>query len=693
MGRIKFLTAIPMLMTLIACGSKESVEITANTNIPVRPHSITQSLLNLMNIAPVGECYQDQIYLALHDIQADKFVATKKVKLRTSLISAVPLHTPSYINSGPDIDDVIYRLVHNSFLDEPLTMLVPKDRPYEIGLMGNFSKPVDANDDGICDQINLIQAPSYLISDDQSLSSPRTRHAAINLPNGKILVAGGINATALNTAEVYDPISRTWGATDNVISAARAEATASVIKPGIYAGTNAGKVLLVGGVTATGTSVAATELYTPSSNSWQITNNPTPASARRGHTATALNDGRVLIAGGIESTASLNSTSIYNPSIAAWATAGTMNQSRNGHTATLIKGGTYAGQVLIIGGAASQVIERFNPNTNTWTAITPTGTFVARYAHTATLLPDGKILIAGGQGYPPSASVIGDVDIFDPDTNTWDNKGIIIIPARREHTASLLPDGRVLIAGGSNGSMSLNSLLLSNFNYTAFTVSATLNHNRTLHTTNSLPDGSIIFSGGIAFSASLDSVEHLQLVKPALNSSSLIGHALVNQNAMSAGSIDLRIDVLHSNFNATALDYSSFISINPNKFKDWVELPNSEFITTAGGTAKLDSVSLLKDNDSAPMINMKLVHGLGMTNYVPNLFPLVLEFNYLGTTAGACSNALPYCSGRYRAVIFNSDPFGTSLVATLIPGTGSTGSTPPATINSNLIYPFIINTF
>ena len=130
------------------------------------------------------------------------------------------------------------------------------------------------------------------------------------------------------------------------------------------------------------------------------------------------------------------------PPSGTWTATGGMIDGRALHTATLL----LDGRVLVAGGYGlhKDSAELYDPNTGAWTA---TGRLIeGRAEHTATLLPDGRVLVAGGiaeDGEP-------DVELYDPGTGTWTAAANMIQP-RRGHTATLLADGRVLVAGGAAG--------------------------------------------------------------------------------------------------------------------------------------------------------------------------------------------------------------------------------------------------
>jgi hypothetical protein len=122
--------------------------------------------------------------------------------------------------------------------------------------------------------------------------------------------------------------------------------------------------------------------------------------------------------------------------------------ARSCETATLLPNGNVlvAGGRIIQGPDSLASAELYDPQSGVWSA---TQAMVApRGCHTATLLPDGKVLVAGGTGGDGSAlAALASADLYDPASGTW-SATASMVAARRGHTATLLPDGKVLVAGG-----------------------------------------------------------------------------------------------------------------------------------------------------------------------------------------------------------------------------------------------------
>jgi hypothetical protein len=329
-------------------------------------------------------------------------------------------------------------------------------------------------------------------SNTRSMSTTRAFHTATLLPSGKVLVAGGDNAFYLRSAELYEPAAGTWTATGN-LHTARSDYTATLLP--------SGKVLAAGGFNIGDSYLNSAELYDPAANggtgAWTVTSHM--GIARSGHTAALLPSGKVLVAGGTTDGASyLSSAEIYDPAMETWTETGSMGTARTEHTATLLANG----KVLVAGGyngAFLNTAALFDPAANggegAWMM---TGTMSSpRSDHTATLLPNGKVLVAGGRS--DTFSYLSSAELYDPATGSWSNTGSMGT-TRAFHTATLLPSGKVLVAGGTNGRSVLRSDELydpaANGGAGAWTETDSLHNARSDHTATLLPSGKVMVAGG-----------------------------------------------------------------------------------------------------------------------------------------------------------------------------------------------------
>jgi N-acetylneuraminic acid mutarotase len=215
-----------------------------------------------------------------------------------------------------------------------------------------------------------------------------------------------------------------------------------------------GTALAAGGRIRSDSFLNSSEIYTPHTNSWTLVAD-SMGTHRSSHTATVLLDGRILVAGGENGLGSLSSAEIYDPVTQQWTATGSMTQSRWGHTATRLQDG----RVLVVGGCYSgsipgctSSVEIYDPASGTWTAKSPIESG-ARREHTATLLPDGSVLVVGG--YRPGTTVLNPprtlktADRYFPAADTWDDAGnIMSANGRAHHSAVLRRDGKVVIMGG-----------------------------------------------------------------------------------------------------------------------------------------------------------------------------------------------------------------------------------------------------
>ena len=263
---------------------------------------------------------------------------------------------------------------------------------------------------------------------------------------------------------------------------------------------------------------------------------PTGAMAvvRNGQTATLLLDGRVLIAGGSRD----NSAELYDPQTGTFSPTGPINVVRvRGHTATLLQDG----RVLITGGTDDSLsasplaaAELYDPKTGKFV---PTGSMAhARSGHTATLLPDGHVLIVGDYGTSFGTAIAA--ELFDPTTGQFVQTGSPV-HARNGHTATLLQDGRVLIVGGTGTGAYNDTTPTSAELYDPQTGRFTLTGSMAVrrwsgHTATLLKDGRVLVDGGNASNVQEVPLASAELYDPKTGKFSKTGSMAVARDAQSA---------------------------------------------------------------------------------------------------------------------------------------------------------------
>jgi Galactose oxidase, central domain len=326
-----------------------------------------------------------------------------------------------------------------------------------------------------------------------SMGTARLYHTATLLPDGAVLIAGGMNGTvAISSTEVFDPASGSFTRSGDMHTA-RQWHTATLL--------NNGKVLIAGGGDITSPSLSTAELFTPSTGAFTVTGSM--KLARSQHTATLLPSGKVLVSGGWDASGNvlLNTAELFDPSTGTFATTGTMLYARASHNATLLGDG----KVLITGG---QQAELFDPLTQTFAATGIVCCYIPRQEGTATWLSESSVLIMEfvygpirGQRQPP----IGFAQLYDSNSGTFAFTGGPFTGAGRwRHTATLRNDGKVLVAGGALVTLSqegqppvvtANAELFDPVGGT-FVPTNDMVFAREYHTATLLNNGDVLISGG-----------------------------------------------------------------------------------------------------------------------------------------------------------------------------------------------------
>ena len=419
-----------------------------------------------------------------------------------------------------------------------------------------------------------------------ALNSTRRSHTETLLTNGMVLATGGIggNNTILTNSELFDPASGGWTKTGPMITA-RNMASATLL--------SSGRVLVVGGFSFVDEfAVSSAELFDPVTRTWSPTG--AMSNSRGRQTATLLPSGKVLVAGGEDGSpfmpTTLSSTELYDPLTGTWSPTGSMSCPRSRFTATLLPNGG----VIVAGGFQDAIhpissAELYNPATEMWTPCSSMNT--ARAAYTANLLANGKVLVTGGYGADFQA--LAGAELYDPATGLWTNTGNMIV-RRFDHAAGLLPDGRVLVTGGQDetGIPICNSEIYDPVAQT-WSVTGALNDGRFDFTATVLPDGRVVTVGGEGLGETLSSTELYDSQARTCMATSSISNArasatsslLPDGRVLITGGSDLGFEVL-----ATAEVYDSETAAwsltgdmnNPRWKHTATLLPNGKVIVAGG---------------------------------------------------------------------------------------------------------------
>lgn len=325
------------------------------------------------------------------------------------------------------------------------------------------------------------------------MATARASHGAVTLPNGRVLVLGGIAdfGAIVGIAELYDPLTMSFvGA--SLPNRARMRPTMVSLADGrvfIYGGRDDsgyladaeiydpasgqftpaastvqtryvvsavlladGRVLLAGGFTREDGPLTSAEIYDPVADAYTPTGSLSLPRIQV-NAAVRLDDGRVLIAGGNNEDGQIASAELYDPASGTFSLTGALPAPRDNHDAIVLRDG----RVLIVGGDSGVEDNGFphyvpeallyDPATGQFT---PTGSLAHPRDFPATsLLPDGRVLVAGGSHLSgnPGTVTVPEAEIYDPATGTFSEAGSMIVP-RDEPVAAALQDGSILLVGG-----------------------------------------------------------------------------------------------------------------------------------------------------------------------------------------------------------------------------------------------------
>jgi len=331
-----------------------------------------------------------------------------------------------------------------------------------------------------------------------NLNIPRSGHTATLLADGRVLVVGGhvgccdAPGTILDSAELYDPLSGTWSTTGH-LGKPRQSHTATLLPNG--------QVLVTGGYTGidqfapTYGFTDTAELYNPATGTWSATSNL--HALRNYFAATLLPNGRVLVAGDFFH--DNQACEIYDPSTGAWTLAGRLNAPRAGHMQSPLANGN----VLVAGGFKERSLdddvsvdsaEIYDVATDTWSTTSPLKLPIRDAS--ATLLANGKVLVAGGVTNGTEINVgipLRMTQLFD--LNGGFGTSGDLLQSRSEHTATLMASGKVLVVGGADSSHA-KSVEIYDPAVGTWASTSDINIARSGHTATLLTGGKVLVAGG-----------------------------------------------------------------------------------------------------------------------------------------------------------------------------------------------------
>jgi len=373
---------------------------------------------------------------------------------------------------------------------------------------------VDATDHAPVPNAMVQEQYSFTCTDSKwsftgSMNQGRSFHTLTSLPDGRVLVAGGIlHSFPVDSSEIYDPDTGTWVQTPEPMNLGRYLHSATRLQNG--------SVLVTGGHMGEWQTETC-ELFDSEIGMWTMTEGMSVF--RSNHTATLLTDGRVLVAGGYSGDGYLDSCEIYDPATGEWTATGSLNQARSSHQAVLLSDGS----VMAVGGSYEDELdlyvlsscEKFDPETGTWSLLA-SGLNTGRSSPNLEVLADGRLLVIGG--FVGSGMWTSSCEMYDPDASepVWEAVESMIVD-RMNGCSVVLDSGLVMIVGGSwfegIDIIPITGCELYDPASDTWSETSALTVARQGHGAIVLENGKVLVTGGYASPASLSSCE---LYEPGL---------------------------------------------------------------------------------------------------------------------------------------------------------------------------------
>jgi len=373
---------------------------------------------------------------------------------------------------------------NNAVYGTPVLTSADNGEQYYVVISDNYGRSVTSNT-----AILTVSGTAGTFVNTGTPTVARECDSATLLQNGTVLIVGGRSGNiAIATAEIYNPATGEFTVTgfpneSRVCPSTTLLANGQVLVAGGYAFGNSSSL----------PTLASAELYDPTTGRFTLTGSL--VTARVGHSATLLPSGKVLVAGGTTSNdgyeySTLSSAELYDPVAGTFSSTGSLNVARSAPAVLLNDG-----QVLVPGGISLNAgvlasAELYDPTTGTFS---PTGSLITARSASAALLQNGQVLLPGGAG--ANDTVLSSAELYDPSTGTFSATGSL--NAARTSLAILLNSGQVLLVGGGIGGPNqwANMSELYDPPSGSFIVNASTNSTRFTLTATLLGNGQVLVEG------------------------------------------------------------------------------------------------------------------------------------------------------------------------------------------------------